>query len=200
MPFSSDTLLALAAFALTTTWTPGPNNFMLAASGATFGYRRTLPHVLGVAIGFPFMLFLVTLGLGEIFRTQPAIRDVVAWGGCAVMLYLAFRIATQTPKGGDDASRPLTFLGASAFQWVNPKAWVMSIGVAATFAVGVSPTVEAAVTSAIFIAAGITSANAWAAAGAAMQRILGTGIRLRVFNVVMGVLLAASALWMVLDQ
>ncbi|UOM33578.1 LysE family translocator [Acuticoccus sp. I52.16.1] len=200
MPFSVDTFLALAAFAMATTWSPGPNNFMLAASGATFGYWRTLPHILGVAIGFPFMLFIVTLGLGEIFRTQPTVREVVSWGGLCVMLYLAVRIALQTPKDGDDASRPLSFLGASAFQWVNPKAWVMSIGVAATFASGTSPTLGAALIAGVFILVGLTSANAWAAAGAALQRLLGRGRRLRIFNVTMGILLAVSALWMVFDR
>ncbi|RAH97085.1 hypothetical protein DLJ53_30945 [Acuticoccus sediminis] len=200
MPFSTDSLLALITFALATSWSPGPNNFMLASSGATFGFWRTIPHVLGVVIGFPIMLFIVTLGLGEVFRTQPAVRDVVVWVGLVVMLYLALRIATQRVGIARDAARPLGFLTVSAFQWVNPKAWVMSIGVAATFASGLAPTREAAATALVFVVSGSTSASGWAAAGAALQRILGHGMRLRVFNVTMGLLLAASAVWMVLDR
>lgn len=200
MPFDLDTLLALATFAIATTWTPGPNNFMLAASGATFGYWRTVPHALGVALGFPFMLFIVTLGLGEIFRTEPALHRIISWLGFAVMVYLGWRIATQSApdKGGE--ARPLGFLGASAFQWVNPKAWVMAVGVAASFASGLRPTLEAAVVALVFVLVGLGSANAWAAAGAALQRVLGRGLRLRLFNVAMGALLALSALFLVIER
>ncbi|WP_075220102.1 LysE family translocator [Acuticoccus yangtzensis] len=201
MPFSTDTLLALVTFAFVTTVTPGPNNFMLASSGATFGYWRTLPHIFGVCLGFPVMLFVVTLGLGEIFRTQPAVREVVTVAGLGVMLYLAFRIATQNAaKAKKGTARPLGFFSAAAFQWVNPKAWVLSIGVAATFASGLSPTAEAAISAFVFLLTGMATANAWAAAGAALQRLLGTGIRLRIFNAVLAGLLALSAVWIVVDR
>lgn len=198
---SPEILTALVAFALASVWTPGPNNVMLAASGATFGVRRTVRHALGVALGFPLMLFAIALGLGEAFRAEPALRDAIAWIGFAVMVWLAWRIGTARPPSEDAArrSRPLSFATAVAFQWVNPKAWVMAIATAATYASGASPGLEAAVAAVVFALAGLTSAFGWAAAGAALGRVLGRGWRLRAFNAAMGLLLAASALWLVLE-
>jgi len=198
---SPEILAALAAFALATVWTPGPNNVMLAASGATFGVRRTVRHALGVALGFPLMLFAVALGLGEAFRAEPALREAIAWVGFAVMVWLAWRIGTARPpdEDGPRRSRPLSFLTAVAFQWVNPKAWVMAIATAATYASGARPGLEAAVAAAVFAIAGLSSAFGWAAAGAALGRVLGRGWRLRAFNAAMGLLLALSALWLVTE-
>ena len=195
-----DTVPALLAFAVAMLWTPGPNNLMLASSGATFGLKRTLPHLFGVALGFPVMLFTVALGLGEVFRTQPALREAISWAGVLVMLYLAYRIATQTPHGDRGTAQPLSFMSAAAFQWVNPKAWMLTIAAAATFASGADPTLEAAFVALVFALVGLTSATGWTAAGAAMQRVLGSGLRLRAFNIVMAVLLALSALWLVLER
>jgi len=196
---SAEIMAALAAFALASVWTPGPNNVMLAASGATFGVKRTTRHALGVALGFPLMLFAIALGLGEVFRTAPALRDALSWVGFAVMAWLAWRIGTQAgPSGGDPrGSQPLSFTVAVLFQWVNPKAWVMAIATAATYASGTAPGFEAAVAAGVFALAGLTSAFGWAAAGAALGRLLGTGWRLRAFNAAMGLLLALSALWLV---
>jgi threonine/homoserine/homoserine lactone efflux protein len=193
-----ETLAALTGFAFASTWTPGPNNVMLAASGATFGWRRTLPHALGVALGFPVMLFLIALGLGEAFQRLPVLRTGLAWTGCAVMLWLSWRIARAGAASGSAAPRPLSFLEASAFQWINPKAWVLCIGVAATYAKGSAPMLEAGVAALVFVVSGLTSANGWAAFGSGIGRLLGDGPALRAFNVAMGALLAASALWLVL--
>lgn len=200
-----DHLLALAGFAFAATWTPGPNNVMLAASGATHGWRRTLPHAMGVALGFPVMVFAVALGLGEVFEAAPAFRLGLAWLGAGVMLWLAWRIGTAAApapaQGGDTErrGRPLNFIEAAAFQWVNPKAWVMSIGVAATYVSGIAPVREALIVAVIFMAAGLSSSQAWTASGAAIGRVLGTGLRLRLFNAAMGLLVALSALWLVFD-
>ena len=193
-----DTLVALAGFAFAGTWTPGPNNMMLASSGATFGFRRTLPHALGVALGFPLMLFLIALGLGEAFQRAPLFGTVLGWVGAAVMLWLAWRIGTAGAAGSRVRPRPLTFAEASAFQWVNPKAWVMCIGVSATFASGEAPVIEALIAAGIFVVSGLSSANGWAAFGAGIGRMLGTGWRLRAFNAAMGLMLAASAIWLVI--
>jgi threonine/homoserine/homoserine lactone efflux protein len=196
---SPEILAALAAFALASVWTPGPNNVMLAASGATFGVRRTTRQALGVALGFPLMLFAIALGLGEVLRTVPALRDGLAWVGFAVMVWLAWRIGTQGRAARADgrASEPLSFTVAVLFQWVNPKAWVMAVATAATYASGAAPGLEAAVAALVFALAGLTSAFGWAAAGAALGRLLGEGWRLRAFNAAMGALLALSALWLV---
>ncbi len=192
-------LLALTGFAFAATWTPGPNNMMLAASGATFGWRATLPHAMGVALGFPVMIFLIALGLGEIFQRSAALRSGLAWGGFAVMLYFSWRIAMAgTAKTGARA-RPLNFFQAAAFQWVNPKGWVMAIAAAATYASGGAPLREAGVLAAVFLAVTVPGAQAWALFGTGIGRLLGTGTRLRAFNVTMGLLLAACGLWLVLD-
>lgn len=193
-------LLALAGFAFATTWTPGPNNMMLAASGATFGWRPTVPHALGVALGFPLMVFLIALGLGEVFQRSQALQTGLAWGGFAVMLYLAWRIATAGAAKARTRTRPLRFHEAAAFQWVNPKAWVMAIGVSAAYAHGGDPISDAVIIAAVFVIAGLTSSQTWAAFGAGIGRLLGTGVRLRAFNITMGLLLVACALWMVIDR
>ena len=193
----AETLLALTAFALATVWTPGPNNMMLASSGATFGWRRSVGHAMGVALGFPFMLFLIALGLGQAFERSETLRLALSVVGCGVMLWLAWRIATAGPARAGSRSRPLSFLEASAFQWVNPKAWVMAIGAAATYVRGADPMLEAAIAAAVFVAAGLTSSQGWLIFGTAIGRLLGTGRKLRAFNAAMGLLLALSALWLV---
>jgi len=192
-------LLALTGFAFATTWTPGPNNMMLAASGATFGWRPTVPHAMGVALGFSLMVFLIALGLGEVFQRSQTLQTGLVWGGFAVMLYLAWRIATAGAAKARRRARPMRFHEAAAFQWVNPKGWVMAIAVAATYVRGDDPVSDAAIIAAIFVIAGLTSSQSWAAFGAGIGRTLGTGIRLRAFNVTMGLLLAACGLWLVLD-
>lgn len=192
-------LLPLAGFAFATTWTPGPNNMMLAASGATFGWRPTVPHALGVALGFPVMVFLIALGLGEVFQRSAALRQGLAWTGFAVMLWLAWRIATADAARTRARSRPLRFHEAAAFQWVNPKAWAMAIGVSAAYAQGGNPLAEAALIAAVFVVSGLTSAQSWAGFGAGMGRLLGSGLRLRIFNIVNGLLLAGCGLWLVME-
>lgn len=192
-----ETLLALAGYALAGTWTPGPNNMMLTASGATFGHRATLPHAMGVACGVPIMVFLVAVGMGEVFQRSETLRTGLAWAGFAVMIYLAWRIATAGPAKARGPSRPLTFLEACGFQWINPKAWVMVIGSSSTYSTGEAPVRDATIIAAVFLCSGLTSSQAWTAFGAAIGRFLGTGVRLRVFNIAMGLLLAVSALYMV---
>jgi len=193
------TLLALAGFAFATAWTPGPNNVMLAASGATFGWRPTVSHAMGVALGFAAMVFLIALGLGRAFQRAPALQMVLAWTGFAVMLWLAWRIATADAATGQMRSRPLRFHEAAAFQWINPKGWVMAIGVSATYAHGSNALGDAGVIAAVFVIAGLTSSQTWAACGGAVGRLLGTGARLRAFNIAMALLLVTCALWLVLE-
>ena len=193
-----DVLLALLGVALATTWTPGPNNIMLANSGATFGYRATLAHAFGVALGFPLMIFTLSIGLGEAFQRSEALREALRWIGVAVMLWLGWRIGTAgRAKAEGRGARPFTFGEAVAFQWVNPKAWAMAIGVPAAFLSGARPLVEAAACAGVFMASGLTSAHGWAGFGAALRRLLSTEGRLRAFNAQMGLLVAASALYLV---
>ena len=121
-------LSALAVFAFVTSITPGPNNLMLMASGANYGFRRTIPHMLGIGIGFTVMLLLVGAGLIQIFDRWPLAHDVLKVVSVAYLLWLAWKTATAAGiSDGDARGRPMTFLQAAAFQWVNPKAWAMAL-------------------------------------------------------------------------
>ncbi|MGA1210069.1 MAG: LysE family translocator, partial [Gemmobacter sp.] len=122
-----ETLAALAAIAFASCWTPGPNNAMLASSGATFGLARTIPHLLGVALGFPVMAVIVGLFLGEAFQRSALLQEGLRWGGAALLLWVAWKIATAGGMGrAGAAARPLRLHEAAAFQWINAKAWVMN--------------------------------------------------------------------------
>jgi threonine/homoserine/homoserine lactone efflux protein len=194
-----DTLLALTVILAAATWTPGPNNAMLAASGATFGFRRTLPHMQGVAWGFPLMLFAVALGLGELFRLYPSLHEVLRWGGAALLLWVAFRIATAADASGAAArARPFTFWQAAGFQWINPKAWVMCAGVVAQFVSGANTVRDAAICAAVAGVVGLSSATGWAAFGAALASWLQAPRRLQLFNAAMAGTIVLGVLWLIL--
>ena len=193
-------LAAVMGFALASTWTPGPNNMMLSNSGATFGFRRTFRHMWGVILGAAAMVFLVALGLGEAFQSSALLRETLKWGGAALLLYIAWRVATSgrpTDKGSE-GGRPFTFVEAFAFQAVNPKAWMMSIGVSSAYLTGAAPLAEAAAIGGVFILSNITSAHAWTAFGSAMRDWLAVGDRLPVFNAIMGLALALFVIPIVL--
>lgn len=193
---TSEELLALAGFALAASWTPGPNNAMLAASGANWGLRRTLPHILGVVLGFALMVFLVAIGFAGVFRAFPVLTEVLRWTGAAFLLWMAWRIATAAGVAGAASGRPMSFLEAAAFQWVNPKGWLMCMGVLAQFAGGPDAALRAALVALVFILAGAGSSIGWALFGAGIGRLLGSPARLRLFNGAMGGVLALSVLWM----
>lgn len=194
-------LLALAGFAIAALWTPGPNNILLARSGAEFGIRRTVPHALGVSFGFAVMLFAIALGLGELFRSQPAVREVIRFIGIALMMYLAWRIANAgSPTDGKRGVRPFRFYEACAFQWINPKAWVMSITASAAFVTGVAPVFESAVVSIVFATLGLTSSFGWTTFGMQIGKVLKTESHRRMFGIAMGVLLALCAVLLAFDD
>jgi len=191
-------LFGLAAFAFASSITPGPNNLMLMSSGANFGLRRTLPHMLGVALGFAAMLVLVGLGLARMFEVFPATQAVLLAASLGYLAYLAWKIATQDPViGQGGAGRPLTFLQAAAFQWVNPKAWAMALSAVSVYAPDRSAT-SLVVVALIFGAIGLPSVGAWALLGRQIGRILPDRRHMRRFNLAMALLLVASvypALW-----
>lgn len=202
--FQTDRLTALVAFAFATTWTPGPNNILLASSGARFGFLRTVPHALGVGIGFPVMVFVILIGLGELFQASALLRETLRWLGAAVLLTLGWKIASAPTqaKSVDPAARtgrPFTFVEAAGFQWINPKAWAMAIGVGGAFLVGGAPVLEALTAAGAFALAGMTSSHSWAAFGVGIRRFLSTPGRMRVFNVVMGALVAGCVVMLFLD-
>lgn len=187
-----DLLTALMAFAFVSSITPGPNNLMLLASGVNFGFRRTVPHMLGIGIGFTLMVALVGLGLAGIFTAWPPARPVLKIAATAYMLWLAWKIAhAAPPESAQRSARPLTFLQAAAFQWVNPKAWTMALGAIALYA----PGQEAAAVlwvAAVFGMVNLPCVSSWTVLGMALRRALQNPVRLRIFNITMALLLIAS--------
>ncbi len=187
-----DILMALIAFAFVSSITPGPNNLMLMASGANFGFRRTIPHMLGIGLGFTFMVLLVGAGLVQIFDRYPISHTVLKVLSVLYLLYLAWKIAHAAPaKGADAAGTPMTFLQAAAFQWVNPKAWAMAL--TATAAYAPDQTINAILLVAlVFGAINLPSVSTWTVLGQQMARILTNPHRLLAFNWTMAALLVAS--------
>ncbi|MBX9876328.1 MAG: LysE family translocator [Beijerinckiaceae bacterium] len=192
-------LLALIAFAFVSSVTPGPNNLMLMASGANFGLRRTLPHMLGVGIGFSLMIFLVGVGLVGLFALWPPAFTLLKVVGVAYMLWLAWKIANAEPPASadpDSGGKPMTFLQAALFQWVNPKAWTMALTSVTVYA----PDRDiAAITLVTFVfgAINLPTVSCWATLGTVMRRWLTNRARLRAFNWSMAGLLVASLVVMI---
>ncbi|GFE63539.1 LysE family translocator [Litoreibacter roseus] len=189
---SYDILSALALFAFVSSITPGPNNLMLMASGANFGFRRTIPHMLGVGLGFVLMVVLVGVGLVQIFDRYPVSHTVLKVFSVAYLLYLAWKIANAAPpKEGEAGGTPMTFLQAAAFQWVNPKAWAMALTAVSVYAP--EQTLFAiGMVAVIFGAINLPSVSSWTILGQQMRRVLTNPARLRAFNWLMAVLLVAS--------
>lgn len=193
---SFDIFAALVAFAFVSSVTPGPNNFMLLASGVNFGFRRTVPHMFGIAGGFASLLLAVGFGLGALLAAFPALHLVLKVAGGAYLLYLAWRTAMSrsldTKEGRD--GRPMTFLEAAAFQWVNPKAWMMAVTAMAIYTSPQAPVLSVLLVALAFTLVNFPSVSIWAGFGTAMRGFLADPVRLKWFNIAMGLLLAAS-LW-----
>ncbi len=188
-------MLPFVLFAFTMCATPGPNNAMLTASGASFGVRRTLPHLAGIALGFSLMVLLVAAGLGEALRAAPAIQEVMRWVGALYLLFLAVQIARAEPATPDapSGSKPLTILQAALFQWVNPKAWVIVMGAIATYGdPGQSALAQALGMFAVFLVVSWPASAIWVLLGAGVARLLRTRRQLRIFNWLMAALLILS--------
>ena len=201
---SWEEVAALLVLAFASTWTPGPNNILLLSSGSRFGFRRTIPHALGVALGFPTMMFVLALGLGELFQTQPWFQQTLRVVGAAVLAWICWRIATL-PFPGDNGSgkyqvaKPWRFIQAFAFQWINPKAWGLAITVISAYARGNNLLYEALLCALPFIASGLTSAHGWALFGTLIRGYLNTPLRFRAYNVIMGALVGISGVFLFFD-
>ena len=167
---------------------------MLTAAGANAGVLRGLPCLLGVMAGMGLMMFLVPLGLGSVILQNPLVLKALHWGGAAVLLWMSWRIAASRRLDSTTGRDPVGFVGAAVFQWINPKSWLVSTSAAGTFlsAEGGSPIVQSAYLGGLFVVGALPSCFIWLAFGATVQRFLTNPRRLRVFNVVMGALLAVS--------
>jgi len=188
-------MFALVGFAFVSSITPGPNNLMLMASGANYGFRRTIPHMLGISIGHSVMVTLVGLGLAQVFEAYPITRLILQIGSTAYLLYLAWKIANAAPpQEGAAQGKPFTFLQAAGFQWVNPKAWYMAIYAITNYTPdggGIWPVIIVAL---VFACTNFPSIMVWATLGTQVKRLLHRPRLLRAFNWTMAGLLVLT-LW-----
>ena len=195
-----DILVALLAFAFVTSVTPGPNNLMLMTSGMNFGLRRTLPHLFGISVGFGVMVLLIGAGLGAVFVRYPVIDVILKIAGSLYLLFLAWKIASSGPVGEARFSgEPLTFLQAAAFQWVNPKAWMMATTAIAGYKLVAGPFTNAIIVALTFSIMNFPCVGIWASLGVALRRLLDRPSILRMFNITMALLLVAS-LWPIVES
>ena len=193
-----DAMAAFFVFALVAAVTPGPSNVMVLAAGARAGLRGGLPCLAGVVAGMALLIAAAAFGLGSVITALPAALVALRWGGAALLLWLAWQIARAPPMAAGARADPVGFWRAFAFQWVNPKSWIVGASAAATYGAGMGGTPgRAALMGALFAAAAAPSCLLWLAFGSALQRALTDARRARAFNAVMGLMLAASVVFVV---
>ena len=191
---TSELFAGLLVFATISAWTPGPSNALLLASGLAHGFRKSVPIVLGVALGFPIMVALVGFGLGRLFEAAPLLYAGLKYAGAAYMLWLAWKIATASPSTGEATSdsRPMTFLQAAAFQWINPKGWVTALTALTAYTLPAHYSFGVVVVTLITLAVGITSSCGWALFGTGLRRLLTNPRWFRIVNIGLALALVAS--------
>jgi threonine/homoserine/homoserine lactone efflux protein len=193
-------LAGFLMFAIAGSITPGPNNLMLMASGTVFGVRRTLPHVAGVVLGFGLMNLAVGLGLAQVLRASPLVFAVLRWAAAAYILYIAYRMVTAKGPGvAVTGERPMSFIGAVAFQWINPKAWVMALGAVGTYAEHDRFLVDVVIIALGYMLVGGPTALTWTGFGSAIRRWFKKPGHLKAFNWTMAALLVASMYPLVME-
>jgi threonine/homoserine/homoserine lactone efflux protein len=194
-------LLSLLGFSIAMYITPGPNNVMVAASAANHGVRATVPHMFGIAAGFSLMLTLVCAGLGATLLNWPLLLPVFRWLGAAWLAMLAWQIASAPPPGEGGRGRVLGFFGAAAFQWINPKAWLIAAGAAGEYLSTSQPLfAQLARIFVVFLLVGMPCLLVWAGLGSGAGRLLHSPARLRAFNIAMALLLVASLVPVLIEQ
>jgi threonine/homoserine/homoserine lactone efflux protein len=193
---TAELFTALVAFAFVSSITPGPNNLMLMTSGTNFGFVRTIPHMLGVSVGFTLMIVLVGAGLAKIFELYPVAHLILKYASCAYLVWLAWKIATSPPPGAkagvEAAAKPMTFIQAALFQWVNPKAWTMALTAVSAYTLPADPIVSLLIVAAVFGAINLPSVGSWTLLGMQLRRFLSDPLKLRIFNVTMALILVAT--------
>ena len=199
----ADQLLALVTLAVVGSFTPGPNNTIAAVTGANHGFRAAVPHMVGVPLGFSSMLVAGSLGVAALLLAQPWLAAAIRWIGVAYLLWIAWQIARPGQTSGQLAdrsvARPLSLWQSALFQYANPKAWMLAAATAGTFMAHGATLPRTAIIVAVFALAALGSLLLWAWLGAALRGWLAVGTRIARFNLAMGALLAATALWMALD-
>jgi len=190
--------LPYAAYSFVMAITPGPNNVMLTASGANFGFRRTVPHLFGISTGCAIQLLAVCAGLGALFARWPVLQTVLQWAGAAYLLWLGWKLLRSGEVAEGHAPRPITFWQAAAFQFINPKAWVMSLSAVALFLpAGMSMVTASAYLIVMMVIINIPCVTTWALFGTALRGLLKRRPARVAFNVSMAVALVATGVIMV---
>lgn len=194
-----NSLLPLASFAFVMSITPGPNNIMLTSSGLMFGFARSIPHIFGIIAGCAVMLALCAAGIGSAAALLPKVQFILKFAGSAYLIHLAWKLRTMSFNANQEGKgRPMSFWGAAAFQFVNPKAWVMAIGGAAAFLPDMQPfSLAVVVFCVVYCGVGLPCISVWASTGAALRRCLTQPKWRRLFSGVMVVLTlySAAAIW-----
>ncbi len=186
-------LLPLMTYCFVMSSTPGPNNVMLATSGALFGYRRALPQIFGTNSGVAVQTFITCLGLGSLFVAFPVLHQILRITGALYLVFLAWKLSASS-LGEAQESKPLSFAQAALFQAVNPKSWVKSITLASVFMpVGLSAPVGALLVAVVGLVIGFPTASMWALFGVAIRRLLTDPVKRRIFNLSMGAMLVVLA-------
>ena len=192
---TTEVFLSLVLFAFTTSITPGPNNMMLLSSGVNFGMRRTIPHMVGIELGFASVLIAVGFGLVALFNALPTLYLMLKVAGGLYLLWIAWSIGMSRSLGdGKSSGKPMSLISAAAFQWVNPKAWVMAVSAMAAFSDPFNIAFSVVVVSITFVVLALPCQGGWAAFGALLRDWLSHPVRLKWFNITMAVLLVIS-LW-----
>ena len=195
---SFEMMTALALLALVSSITPGPNNLMLMSSGANFGFKRTTPHMFGVTLGFMLMLFLVGLGIMQLFDLFPLSYLILKVFCVVYLLYLAYKIATSNgQQHTQNKGKPFTFIQAALFQWVNPKAWAMALSAISLYAPNKNVS-AVLIVSAVFGLINLPCVSSWTLVGEKLQHWLSSPTRLKLFNYLMALLLVVSVLFSLL--
>lgn len=192
---NNDLLIGLVGFALVSAFSPGPNNLMLLSSGMNFGWRKSIPHILGIAIGFPVMIFCVGLGIAQIFETYPVSLIVMKALSAVYLIYLAYKIASTRQVSVDSEiknTRPLTFIQAAAFQWVNPKAWAMALTAISAYTIANNMLLSVVIVILVFLSVGMMSANTWTIIGLKLRIFLSNPKVFRAFNIGCALILVAT--------
>ena len=192
---SWEIFLALLAFSFVASATPGPNTLMLLASGVNFGLARTVPHIIGIAFGFGSLLLATGFGVGQLLEASPRLHLVMKVASAAYLIWLAWKIGSARAIGSrESGGQPLTVLQAASFQWVNPKAWAVGVSAMSLYTNPENYTISALLVVAAFMLVLTPSALLWCGMGASFRGYLADPVRLKWFNISMGVILVLS-LW-----
>lgn len=191
-------LLSIATFTITSAITPGPNNIMLLSSGLTFGYKRSIPHMSGIIVGFPLMVMLIGLGMGYIFEKFPSLLMLLKYVGAAYLIWMAYKIANNHSAYEVDESKqsqPFTFLQGAMFQWVNPKAWIMAMTAMSIFITNDENNIlQVFIISTIFFLSAILSSSSWTVGGVFLKKFIKDAKAVRILNTILALLLLSSIL------